>query len=71
MNNISEGFERESKIDFKRFLYISKASAGEVRSMSYLALDLGYVDEEKHEELLNSCMKLSAGIMNLIRYLTK
>ena len=42
MNNIAEGFERQSDIEFARYLVISRGSSGEVRSMYYVAEDLGY-----------------------------
>jgi four helix bundle protein len=69
MNNISEGFERSSNADFVRFLFISKASAGEVRSMIYIALDLGYINNELANELLNRARKLAGSISNFIKYL--
>ncbi len=43
MNNTAEGFERRTKKDFAHFLDLSKGSAGEVRSMLYLAEDRGYL----------------------------
>lgn len=46
MNNIAEGFERGSNKDFAKFLYISRGSAGEVRSLLYVACDLGYISED-------------------------
>lgn len=50
-SNIAEGFERGSKDDFARFLYIAKGSGAEVRSQLYLALDLGYLSEDRFVEL--------------------
>lgn len=35
-SNIAEGFERGSKDDFARFMYIVKGSGAEVRSQLYL-----------------------------------
>jgi four helix bundle protein len=46
MSNIAEGFERGSRADFARFLVMSKASCGEVRSLLYAALDDELIDQE-------------------------
>lgn len=69
MNNIAEGFERNSDAEFKRFLDIAKASCGEVRSMLYLAEDLKYTSKKEAEELRKKCSYLSGGIANLMKYL--
>jgi four helix bundle protein len=45
-NNIAEGFERDSNKELMKFLTYAKGSAGEVRSMLYVALDLNYMSEE-------------------------
>ena len=69
MNNIAEGYERGSDAELIRFLFIAKASSGEVRSMIYLANDLNYMAKELADELMRDSIKLSRGIANFIKYL--
>ncbi len=63
MSNIAEGFERQSRKEFARFLDISIASCAEVRSQLYAALDLEYATESEFQDL----QKLATDVS----YLTK
>lgn len=69
MSNISEGFERGSNAEFVPFLYIAKASCGEVRCQIIIALDQGYINKEEFNDISNLA-KIEAGIIgNFIKYL--
>jgi len=70
MNNIAEGFERRSDKEFKQFLYIAKGSAGEIRSMLHLANDLGYVDKDQYNNLLEASNRISKMLSGLIKTLS-
>lgn len=70
-NNIAEGYERGSRKDFMRFLYISKGSCGEVRNMLYLAKDKRYITEEQFETLSKSCVNISVKLSNFITAIIK
>ena len=71
MTNIAEGFERSSNKDFARFLYISKGSAGEVRSLLYVALDQNYITKDDFQKNRASCLRSSKIIYGLIKHLHK
>lgn len=69
MNNIAEGFERKGDKEFKYFLYIAKGSCGEVRSMIYLALDLGYISKEEFNHLHELSSEISRILSGFIKKL--
>ncbi|MBI2120783.1 MAG: four helix bundle protein [Parcubacteria group bacterium] len=69
MNNIAEGFERRGDKEFKHFLFIAKGSCGEVRSMLYLALSLGYVTKEQYTKYYALSTEISRLLSGLIKSL--
>ncbi len=69
MDNIAEGFERESRLKFINFLSYSKGSIGEVRSQLYRGIDMNYWAENDVEELKQKFETLSSHIANFIKYL--
>ena len=69
MNNIAEGFDYGSDAMFAKYLDISKASCGEVKSMLYLAEDRKFCSQEKAIELREKAKGISSGIHALIKYL--
>ena len=69
MNNISEGFCRNSDAEFRQFLNISKGSAGEVKNMHYIAEDQTYVLPEIALNRRQRCQNLINATSSLMKYL--
>ncbi len=70
-SNVSEGFERDSRQEFIRFLFIAKGSAGELKTQLYIAKSLGYIDKKTFDELIDKAKYISSLIANLIKYLRR
>lgn len=68
-SNIAEGFERHTDKELIHFLYISKGSAGEIRSQLYLAWDLEYLTKDEFTKLHTIITDISKMISGLIKYL--
>ena len=69
MNNIAEGFERQTNKEFRQFLFIAKGSCGEVRSMLILAKELKKIDDVSYRKLSDLALEISRLISGLIKAL--
>ena len=69
MSNIAEGFSRRTAKEFIQFLFIAKGSAAEVQSQLYVALDQGYISQQKFEELYSKSDEVARLTSGFIRYL--
>lgn len=69
MSNIAEGFESGTRQEFLNYLYIAKASAGEVRAQLYAAYDIGYLNIETFKYLNSLAVDCSRLIASFIKSL--
>lgn len=69
MSNIAEGFSRRSNKEFIQYLFISKSSATEVQSETYVASDQKYISQEIFEKIYNQAEKVSKLNSGFITYL--
>ena len=69
MSNIAEGFERETTKEFIRFLYMSRGSVGEVKSLIYILLDRNIIKGNSFKELHNELSEIGKILNGFIAYL--
>lgn len=69
MDNIAEGFERNSRLEFINSLGIAKGEVGELKSQLYRCMDIGFLSEERFRLLYSEADTLSRKIASFIIYL--
>ncbi len=68
-SNIAEGSDSQTNASFCRFLYSARASAAEVRTQLYLALDLNYIAGAEFKRLVSQTESIGRQITGFITYL--
>ena len=66
-SNVAEGQERDSDGDFVRFLRIAKGSNGELRTQTYVAVELGILDKDAGMRIVKESKEISSMLQGLIR----
>ena len=71
MDNIAEGFERGSKLEFINSLTTSKGETGELKSQLYRCLDNKYISQKLFDDLYFLADEITKMITGFINYLNK
>ncbi|MCU0342015.1 MAG: four helix bundle protein, partial [Spirosomaceae bacterium] len=71
MDNIAEGFDRESTREFIQFLGYARGSCGEVQSQAYRALDRLYLAKDEFDKVYQYAQDTKNLIEGLRDYLKK
>ena len=69
MANIAEGCARKGSRECAQFLFVAKASAAELQSHAYVALDQGYMGAQDFKELYDQLDHASRMLSNVITHL--
>ena len=65
-SNIAEGYERNSRNEYSRFLKIAKGSCGELRTQLYIAKDVKLIQSQPASMFLDEAAQISRMLQGLI-----
>jgi four helix bundle protein len=69
MSNIAEGFGARTSGGYIQFLGYARRSAAEVQSHLYVALELGYINDEEFSAVYDLADGCSRQLYGFVRYL--
>ena len=65
--NIAEGYGRQSKEEFKRFLKISLGSSNEIEALLEISMELNYISKSEYEILSKENDEIGKMIYSMIQ----
>ncbi len=71
MDNVAEGFDRGSRLEFINSLGIAKGETGELKSQLYRCLDASYISQDILNQLYQDTDEVARMIASFIEYLNK
>ncbi len=70
-SNVAEGFNRYHNTDYRRFLHVALGSCAEVETQLEVAFELGYLNREARDQLLEKLDHETRMLRNLIKRLNQ
>ena len=71
LSNIAEGAARNHDNEFRQFLYIALGSGAELETQLTISKELGFLSDEKSQELMNELNSISKMLQGLIKSINK
>ena len=68
-SNIAEGLDRETIKDKRKFLNYAKASCAELRTQSYIGIEIGYIPKSSGMSWVKETQEISAMLSGLMKKL--
>ncbi|MEZ9630687.1 four helix bundle protein [Vibrio breoganii] len=66
-SNIAEGYERKTNKELINFLSYAKGSCGELRSQTYIGIEIGYIDSVLGTRWIHESEALSRMLSSLMK----
>jgi len=63
--HLAEGSERNSTVDFRRFIFIAKGSAAELRTQIYISSSIGIINQGDTQSLIAELVNISKMLQGL------
>ena len=66
-SNIAEGYERNTRIEYARFLKIAKGSCGELRTQLYIGSEAGFLGKPNAQTFIKEATEITKMLQGLIQ----
>lgn len=70
-SNVAEGYERNSRTEYARFLKIAKGSCGELRTQLYIGIEIGIIAKSEGMVLVREATEIARMLQGILNSLSK